>query len=62
MLSGYSSIETYKGLERRSNSERRIGKDRRNLIRFESFGSDRRENGGPRRKEELFWERVFDTK
>ena len=58
MLSGYTSTETYNGLERRANSERRIGQDRRNLIRFESFGIDRRE-GDTRRKEELFWERVF---
>ena len=61
MLSSYTPSETYKGLERRSNSERRMAKDRRNLIRFESFGSDRRADIGPRRQEELFWARVFNS-
>jgi hypothetical protein len=61
MLSRYTPSESYKGLERRSNNERRMGKDRRNLIRFESFGSDRRADIGPRRQEELFWKRALKT-
>ena len=58
MLTTYTPNETYQGLERRSSSDRRIGRDRRNLIRFESFGSDRRYEK-PRRQEELFWNRMF---
>ena len=60
MLSRYSSRNRYKGLERRSHSERRIGRDRRNLIRFECYGSDRRA-GYPRRGEEMFWHRALDS-
>jgi hypothetical protein len=41
----------YKGPERRNPDERRRLFDRRNLVRFDSFGSDRR-LGLPRRREE----------
>lgn len=42
----------YKGLDRRSNMDRRGQIERRNLVRFETSGSDRR-MGGSRRNEEL---------
>jgi len=61
MLHKYTSSETYNGLERRSSCERRIGRDRRNLIRFESFGCDRR-YGQMRREEELIWGRRFEQR
>lgn len=44
----------YKGLERRSSFERRCGSDRRDLVRFEALGSDRR-LGTTRREEEAYW-------
>ena len=42
----------YRGLDRRSSSERRDHLERRNLVRFESLGSERRE-GESRRDEDL---------
>ena len=51
----------YSGLERRSSMDRRYGRERRNLIRFESFGSDRRE-GLYRRYEDLQWEKSFQVR
>ncbi len=44
----------YTGIDRRSRSERRHGMDRRNLIRYESLGSDRRV-ATCRREEDGFW-------
>ncbi|MCW9015150.1 MAG: hypothetical protein OQL06_15390 [Gammaproteobacteria bacterium] len=44
----------YAGLERRSTRERRISRDRRNLMRFDSLGSERRD-GLYRRYEDLQW-------
>ena len=61
MFPKYAYNETYQGLERRSSSERRRGRDRRNLIRFESYGCDRR-YGQTRRQEELFWDRRLDAR
>lgn len=48
------SSRTYKGIDRRATSERRGGVDRRNLIRDESAGNDRRVMPC-RRKEDVFW-------
>jgi hypothetical protein len=59
MLHRYTSSEPYQGLERRSISERRMGRDRRNLIRFESFGCDRRYDQ-LRRQEERLWDRRLE--
>lgn len=61
MLQKYTYSETYQGLERRASAERRRGRDRRNLIRFESYGCDRR-YGQPRRQEEMFWDRRLDPR
>lgn len=44
----------YPGVERRSISERRDGRDRRNLLRTETTNSDRR-LAFYRRKEDEFW-------
>jgi len=52
MASKMSIGTPYKGLDRRSNGNRRDHPDRRNLVRFESLGSDRRQ-GDCRRDEEL---------
>lgn len=60
MLRNSTRSQIYNGLERRSSSERRIGRDRRNLYRFESFGSDRRRQS-LRRREELLLERMLDS-
>jgi len=53
MTSKITPDAEYKGLDRRSSSERRDHLDRRNLVRFESIGSDRREDD-PRREEDLY--------
>lgn len=44
----------YTGIDRRGNFERRLGADRRNLVRYESIGSDRR-NKSFRRSEDVAW-------
>lgn len=44
----------YQGLDRRSCCERRSGVERRNLVRYEALGSDRRERL-LRRKEDKLW-------
>ncbi len=44
----------YAGVDRRSSSERRAGKERRNLLRTETANSDRRADIC-RRKEDVFW-------
>ena len=51
-----SSSDQWDGIERRVNRERRLLLDRRNLIRFESLGSDRR-SGLPRRKDDIYWQK-----
>lgn len=48
------SSKPYAGIDRRGNFERRVGVDRRNLVRYESIGSDRR-NKSFRRSEDLAW-------
>jgi len=53
MTSKTTEDAQYKGLERRSSGERRDHVDRRNLVRFESIGSDRREDES-RRDEDLY--------
>lgn len=45
--------KVYMGLDRRSNHDRRGGHERRNLVRFESLGADRRVQSY-RRKEDVF--------
>lgn len=44
----------YQGLDRRSCCDRRNGGERRNLVRYESLGSDRRERV-LRRREDMLW-------
>jgi len=44
----------YAGVDRRSSSERRIGRERRNLLRIETTNNDRRMEMC-RRKEDAFW-------
>jgi len=53
MTSKTTEDAQYKGLDRRSSSDRRDHLDRRNLVRFESIGSDRREDES-RRDEDLY--------
>ena len=45
--------KVYMGLDRRSSVDRRGGLERRNLVRFESIGIDRRVQSY-RRKEDVF--------
>lgn len=44
----------YQGLDRRSCCDRRNGGERRNLVRYEALGSDRRERV-LRRREDMLW-------
>lgn len=44
----------YQGLDRRSSCDRRNGGERRNLVRYEALGSDRRERV-LRRREDMLW-------
>lgn len=53
-MAAHKAGNVYGGVDRRSISERRRGMDRRNLIRFESLGSDRR-NSSYRRQEDVTW-------
>ena len=48
------SRKPYAGIDRRSRFERRRGMDRRNLVRYESVGSDRRAEPF-RRAEDAAW-------
>ena len=52
MASNTSKNTEYKGLDRRSSADRRDHLERRNLVRFETLGSERR-LGDCRREEEL---------
>ena len=55
MLSSQSdSVESFRK-NRRSEKERRTASDRRNLIRFEDLGNERRA-GMQRRNAEFYWE------
>jgi|GEM_PF-5655177 len=45
---------TYYGLDRRSSCDRRTSGERRNLVRYEALGSDRRERM-LRRREDMLW-------
>ena len=53
MASEISENVPYNGLDRRSSMDRRGHPDRRNLVRFEALGSDRRQAESSRREEEL---------
>ena len=53
-MSPLNSNEVYSGIERRASIERRSHADRRNLMRYESLGSNRRVKTY-RRKEDGFW-------
>ena len=53
-MSPLKSNKAYAGIDRRALMERREGVDRRNLIRYETVGSDRRLQSY-RRKEDDFW-------
>lgn len=53
-MSSSESRKIYTGIDRRASSERRGSMDRRNLVRYESVGSERREQIY-RRKEDAFW-------
>ena len=48
---------SYRGVDRRSSKDRRSGIERRNLVRFESIGCDRRRKD-LRREEDVFWRSV----
>ena len=54
MSSKSYSNKPYGGIERRGNFERRSGADRRNLVRYEAIGSDRRLTQH-RRTEDAVW-------
>lgn len=49
-----SGTKPYAGIDRRGNFERRGGVDRRNLVRYESIGSERRLTPH-RRTEDAIW-------
>jgi hypothetical protein len=53
--------DTWNGKNRRNRYDRRMGSDRRTLIRFESIGCDRR-LGTPRRRDEMLWEKDWFTR
>lgn len=53
-MSPFISRKVYGGIDRRSSSDRRAMFERRNLIRYESVGSNRRVDQ-IRRKEDMFW-------
>lgn len=50
--------DIWNGSNRRARYDRRLGSDRRTLLRFESIGCDRR-LGTPRRKAEMIWEKEW---
>jgi len=52
-MSPLKSHEAYGGVDRRASLERRSHTDRRNLVRYESLGSNRRAQSS-RRKEDEF--------
>lgn len=52
------AAETWNGKNRRTRYDRRMGADRRTLLRFETIGCDRRLDT-PRRKDEMIWERAW---
>lgn len=49
----------YHGLDRRSSCDRRSGGERRNLLRYDALGSDRRERM-LRRREDVLWLAAHD--
>lgn len=53
-MSFLKNSEAYGGVDRRASMERRRHADRRNLVRYESIGSNRRAQDC-RRKEDAFW-------
>jgi len=53
-MSPFKNSETYGGIDRRASIERRNHADRRNLVRYESVGCNRR-GQSYRRKEDEFW-------
>lgn len=55
-MTSLKSSKAYKGLERRAITKRRIGVERRNLVRYEAIGSNRRIHS-IRRKEDTFWQK-----
>lgn len=54
IMSPMTSSKAYAGINRRSSAERRKVSDRRNLIRYESIGCDRRVQA-LRRIEDAYW-------
>ena len=53
-MSTLKSSDTYGGIERRASVERRVRADRRNLMRYESVGSNRRAQVYRRTEDELW--------
>jgi len=53
-MSPFKSSKAYGGIDRRASIERRSVSERRNLMRYESVGSNRRLDAY-RRKEDGFW-------
>ncbi len=49
-----TSAKVYTGVDRRNRMDRRSGLERRNLVRFESIGTDRRVQSY-RRQEDSYW-------
>lgn len=58
MSARYSDTAKSFNKNRRIHKERRRSSDRRNLIRFEDLGTDRRV-GMTRRREEFYWDKGF---
>jgi hypothetical protein len=61
MLTSQRKFEIWNGVNRRVMVDRRQGDDRRNLVRIESWGCDRRLDM-PRRKAEIAWEQGWFLK
>lgn len=53
-MSALKANKAYTGIDRRTMADRRNGSERRNLVRYESIGSDRRMTSY-RRREDAFW-------
>ncbi len=58
-MSPLESSKPYTGLERRAIFKRRAGLERRNLIRYESIGIDRRGHSVRRKEDALLPNHIF---
>ncbi len=61
MVYRHSKRHAFRGQERRTDIERRVVSDRRNLYRFEAWGSERRESPLRRRKDGIWMTTQLDS-